>query len=130
MNVLFEIGCEEIPARFMPGLLAELKKKAEEKLTRERLTFASVTTLGTPRRLTLYIEELAAKQPDVTEELKGPLADAAFDAAGKPAQAALGFARAHGVDPARLFVRTMGPKNFVFAKVTRKGKKAEEVLKT
>jgi glycyl-tRNA synthetase beta chain len=129
-NILLELGCEEIPARFLPGFLADLKKKAAEKLVRERLTFDSVQTLGTPRRLTLYIENLAAKQPDVTEELKGPLADAAFDASGKPTQAALGFARAHGVDPDKLFVRTMGPKNFVFAKVTRKGKKAEEVLKT
>jgi glycyl-tRNA synthetase beta chain len=129
-NVLFELGTEEIPARFMPGFLADLKKKAVEKLVRERLTFDAVQTLGTPRRLTLFIEGLAAKQPDVTEELKGPLADAAFDPSGKPTAAALGFAKAHGVDPAKLFVRTMGPKNFVFAKVTRKGKKAEEVLKT
>ncbi|MCU0641141.1 MAG: glycine--tRNA ligase subunit beta [Candidatus Margulisbacteria bacterium] len=129
-NVILELGCEEIPARFLPGFLADLKEKAAEKLKNERLTFDSVRTLGTPRRLTLFIENLAAKQPDVTQELKGPLADAAFDAAGKPTQAALGFARAHGADPAKLFVRTVGPKNFVFAKVTRKGKKAEEVLKT
>ena len=46
-NVLFEIGCEEIPARFMPGFLADLKKKAEEKLARERLTFDAVATVGT-----------------------------------------------------------------------------------
>jgi glycyl-tRNA synthetase beta chain len=129
-NVILEIGCEEIPARFLPGFLDDLKKKAAEKLVRERLTFDAVTTLGTPRRLTLYVENLAAKQPDVTEELKGPLAEAAFDAAGKPTQAALGFARAHGADPAKLFVRTVGPKNFVFAKVTRRGKKAGEVLKS
>lgn len=129
-NVILELGCEEIPARFMPGFLADLKKRTEEKLVRDRLTFSGVATLGTPRRLTLYIENLAAKQPDVTEELKGPLADAAFDPSGKPTPAAQGFAKAHGVTPDKLFVRTMGPKNFVFAKVTRKGKKAEEVLKT
>ena len=128
-NAILELGCEEIPARFMPGLLEDLKNKAEEKLRRERLEFTAVAALGTYRRLTLYIEGLAAKQPDLTEELKGPLADAAFDSNGHPTPAAAGFARAHSVPVEKLFVRTMGPKNFVFAKVTKKGKKAEEVLK-
>mgnify|MGYP001478775771 CR=1 FL=1 len=123
LNAILEVGCEEIPARFMPGLLADLKNKAEEKLRRERLEFKAVSTLGTYRRLVLYIEELAAKQPDVTEELKGPLADAAFDANGHPTPAAAGFARAHGVPVEKLFVRTVGIKNFVFAKSTKKGKK-------
>ena len=130
LNAILEIGCEEIPARFMPGFLEDLKKKAEEKLARERLTFGKVITLGTYRRLVLYIENLIAKQPDVTEELKGPLADAAFDADGRPTQAAQGFARAHGVPVEKLFVRTLGSKNFVFARVVRKGKKTEDVLKT
>ena len=137
LNAILEIGCEEIPARFMPGFLDDLKTKAEEKLARERMAFGKVLTLGTYRRLVLYIENLIAKQPDVTEELKGPLADAAFDADGRPTQAAQGFARAHGVPVEKLFVRTMGNlpagqagKNFVFAKVVRKGKKTEDVLKT
>jgi glycyl-tRNA synthetase beta chain len=130
LNAILEIGTEEIPARFMPGFLDDLKAKAEEKLRRERITFGKAQTLGTCRRLVLYVDNLAAKQPDITEELKGPLADAAFDADGRPTQAAQGFARAHGVPVEKLFVRTMGNKNFVFARVVRKGKKTEDVLKT
>ena len=127
-NIILEIGCEEIPARFMPGFLDELKKKAAEKLTRERLTFGKVVTLGTCRRLVLYIEDLAAKQPDLTEEVKGPIAQVAFDAAGKPAPAAIGFAKAQGIAVEKLTVKTVNNKNFVFAKVVRKGQTAEKVL--
>ena len=130
LNAILEIGCEEIPARFMPGFLDELKKKAEEKLVREKFSFGRIETLGTCRRLVLYIENLANKQPDTTEEIKGPLADAAFDAAGKPTQAAIGFAGARKIPLDKLTVRTVGNKNFVFAKVTRKGIKTEEALKT
>ncbi|MFH1386584.1 MAG: glycine--tRNA ligase subunit beta [bacterium] len=130
LNSILEIGCEEIPARFLPGFLEDLKKKAEEKLTRERLTFSRVETLGTARRLTLYIEDLAPKQPDITEEVKGPLAEAAFDSTGKPTQAAIGFAKARDLPLENLTVKTVNGKNFVFAKAVRKGENTSEVLKT
>ena len=92
LNALLEIGCEEIPARFMPDFLADLKNKAVEKLQQERVSFSDVKTLGTYRRLTLIIEDLTKKQADLSEEVKGPPADRAFDPSGRPTQAALGFA--------------------------------------
>lgn len=128
LNALLEIGCEEIPARFMPGFLEDLKTKAGEKLKRERLTGSRVLTLGTCRRLTLYIENLIPKQEDVAEELKGPPAERAFDASGKPTQAALGFARTQQVPVEALEVRSVGSKDYVFARVLRKGQPAEKVL--
>src|SRR3989338_368318 len=128
-NVLLEIGCEEIPARFMPGLLADLKKKAAEKLARERLAFGKIETLGTARRLILYVEDLAAKQPDLTEEVRGPIAQVAFDQAGKPTAAAQGFARAQGTAVENLTVKTVNGKNFVFARVVRLGKPTARLLK-
>jgi len=136
-NALLEIGCEEIPARFMPGFLEDLKKKAEEKLSRERITFSRVETLGTYRRLVLYLENISSKQIDLSEEVKGPPAEAAFDPSGKPTQAALGFARSQGIPIEKLSVRTIGNlpagqagRNYVFAKVVRKGKPTEKVLQT
>ena len=80
-NVLLEVGCEEIPARFMPALLADLKKKSEEKLQAARLSYLRIETLGTLKRLTLYIEGLAPKQPDEVLEVKGPPAEAGQGAA-------------------------------------------------
>jgi glycyl-tRNA synthetase beta chain len=129
-NALLEIGCEEIPARFMPEFLKDLKQKAEEKLKREQLAFTEVKTLGTYRRLTLYIEGLPAKQNDQTNDVKGPSAEIAFDPTGKPTQAAIGFAGSQKVDVASLTVRTVNNRNYVYAKVVRKGKTTSDVLKT
>ncbi|MDD5594487.1 MAG: glycine--tRNA ligase subunit beta, partial [Candidatus Margulisbacteria bacterium] len=128
-NALLEIGCEEIPARFMPEFLKDLKLKAEEKLKRERLTFTHIATVGTFRRLTLFIEGLPAKQNDQTDEVRGPSAEVAFDASGKPTQAALGFAGSQKVDVNSLSVRTVNNRNYVYAKVVRKGKLTADVLK-
>ncbi|MBN3032897.1 MAG: glycine--tRNA ligase subunit beta [Candidatus Saganbacteria bacterium] len=129
-NALLEIGCEEIPARFMPEFLADLKQKAEEKLKRERLSFSAVTTVGTCRRLTLFIEGLPAKQTDQTDEVRGPAAEIAFDKEGKPTRAALGFAGSQKINVASLTVRTTNNRNYVYARVVRKGKPAADVLKT
>lgn len=128
-NALLEIGCEEIPARFMPALLHDLKKKAEEKLAASRLTYSKVETLGTPRRLALYIEDLLPKQPDIVEDIQGPGAEIAFKD-NHPTPAAEGFARKNGVKVEALSIRTVGNRNFVFAKVKRKGLTADKVLQT
>ncbi|MFA5840017.1 MAG: glycine--tRNA ligase subunit beta [Candidatus Margulisiibacteriota bacterium] len=130
LNALLEIGCEEIPARFMPAFLEDLKKKTEEKLAREKLIYEKVQTLGTYRRLTLYIEGLSAKQPDISEENRGPAAEIAFDALGVPRPAAIGFAKGQGVAVTALVVKPVNGKNYVFAQISRKGQSTEKVLAT
>lgn len=130
LNILLELGCEEIPARFMTGFLDDLKAKTEERLKKERLTAAKVETLGTNRRLVLYIENIPQQQQEVVEEIKGPPADLAFDPAGNPNQAALGFARSQGVVASQLFKRAVGPKEYVFAKVVRRGQPTEKLMQT
>jgi len=72
-TLLFEIGCEEIPSRFIPGALEQLKKAAAELLTDYRLKHEKVEAWGTPRRLTLKVAELEESQPDMLEQIKGPL---------------------------------------------------------
>ncbi|MBU0502509.1 MAG: glycine--tRNA ligase subunit beta, partial [Candidatus Margulisbacteria bacterium] len=124
-NALLEIGCEEIPARFMPGFLVDLKAKAEEKLAAYQLAFSKVETLGTYRRLTLVIEGLPKKQPDQSFEAKGPPAKVAFDREGKPTPAAVGFAKKQGVAVDDLELRD----NYVFAQVEKKGETTAKVLK-
>jgi glycyl-tRNA synthetase beta chain len=128
LNALLEIGCEEIPARFMPGFLQDLKEKAEEKLGRERIGFSRVQTLGTCRRLALYIENITPQQEDVREEVKGPPAEIAFDASGNPTPAALGFARSQKISVKELTLRTEGKKNYVYAQIVRKGLPTDKVL--
>ncbi len=122
-KLLFEIGTEEIPAKFMPGLLAQLKELAEKKLTEARIPFAAVRVYGTPRRLTFIADEVAETQEDQTVEAKGPSAKIAF-MNGEPSKAAMGFARGQGVDPKDLIVRD----NYVYAVKHLKGEAVEGLL--
>lgn len=103
-DVLFEIGAEEIPAGAMPGILAQLKTLAENKLAEHHLTYASLRTLGTPRRITLLVDGVADISEELSERHKGPSASIAFDGDGNPTKAAIGFARGKGLDVADLVV--------------------------
>lgn len=96
-DLLFEIGTEEIPARFMPGALGQFTDLAKKALTDKRIDFASLKTVGTPRRLALIVHGVAEEQADQTIKKKGPSIKLAYDSAGKPSKAAEGFARGAGV---------------------------------
>jgi glycyl-tRNA synthetase beta chain len=127
-DFLFEIGTEEIPARFMKPALEQLKSRAEELFAEARLDWKSLATYGTPRRLALYMGDLAEQQRDLTLEIKGPAKKAAFDSEGKPTRAALGFATSRGVKVEDLIVKDTGSGEYVFALVQEIGKPALEVL--
>ena len=71
-DLLLEIGLEEVPAKFMPPALAELKQMAETQLKEQRIQYDEVATYGTPRRIVLLVKNLADKQEDLEEEAKGP----------------------------------------------------------
>ena len=70
-DLLLEIGLEEVPAKFMPPALAELKQLAETALSEQRISFDEVVTYGTPRRIALVVKNIADKQADLEEEAKG-----------------------------------------------------------
>ncbi len=122
-KLLFEIGTEEIPAKFMPAILAQLKELAERKMTELRIPFEAVKTYGTPRRMTFIASGVAEAQEDSTVEAKGPSAKIAF-VSGAPSKAALGFARGQGVDVKDLVVRD----NYVYAVKHLAGQPVKELL--
>ncbi|HSD50968.1 MAG TPA: glycine--tRNA ligase subunit beta, partial [Candidatus Methylomirabilis sp.] len=129
-ELLFEIGTEEIPSGYMPPALEELKTVAGRLLQEHRLTFTKIRTLGTPRRLTLFVDGLAEKQADARREVIGPTRAVAFDAEGKPTRAAEGFARAQGIPVGRLEVRTLDRGQYVVAVLEEKGAPTPVVLLT
>ena len=104
-KLLFEIGTEEIPAKFMPGILEQLKGLAERKLQELRGPFASVTVFGTPRRMTFIADGVEETQASTVVESKGPSIKIAFGADGAPSKAAQGFARGQGIAVEDLVVR-------------------------
>jgi glycyl-tRNA synthetase beta chain len=98
-ELLLEIGVEEMPASWLPGLTAELAVRLEARLKEIGLPVRTSTeSHSTPRRLTACVPELIDRQEDREETLMGPPVSAAFDAEGHPTNAGLGFARKLGVD--------------------------------
>ncbi|MDO4541947.1 MAG: glycine--tRNA ligase subunit beta, partial [Bacillota bacterium] len=127
-NLLFEVGVEEIPARFMAGSLKSLENGAKKALSEARLSFGSVKAIGTPRRLTLLIEGLSDKQADLSEEIKGPAKKAAYDSEGNPSKALQGFLRSKGLTEDAITIREQGNGEYIFATKTEKGVDADVVL--
>jgi glycyl-tRNA synthetase beta chain len=127
-DLLLEIGTEEIPAKFMPGTLAQLKEKAAAAFSEERISYANLETLGTPRRMVLVVRGLAEQQQDLHKEVKGPAKKAAFDEQGNPSKAAQGFARSQGIDVAELVVKSFEGGEYVFAVITGTGQKTADIL--
>ncbi|MDD7410644.1 glycine--tRNA ligase subunit beta [Fusobacterium gastrosuis] len=96
MKLLFEIGMEEIPARFLKQALVDLKNNLEKKLTENRISFEEIKTFGTPRRLILC-SEISEIQAELNELNMGPSKEIAFKD-GALTKAGLGFVKAQGVD--------------------------------
>src|SRR5512138_3939899 len=127
-DLILEIGAEEIPAGFMPGALEQLKHDLTKGLAEARLAHGAVVALGSPRRLFVCARDVAAKAVDARTEALGPPVAHAFDAEGKPTQAAIGFAKSQGADVSAL-LRVQTPKGERLA-VTKieKGKKTDSIL--
>lgn len=126
---LLEIGTEELPAADLQSALDQLAERVPAMLNDLRLEHGEVRVAGTPRRLTVLVEKLAARQPDKTGIIKGPPADRAFDADGKPTPAASGFARGKGLKPEDLKIMEIDGGRYAAAEIHETGKPAGEVLK-
>ncbi len=126
-DFLLEIGIEEMPARFLFPALNQLKSLAKSSFAEHRLNFEEVHTMGTPRRLTLFVRGLAEKQESLQEEVKGPAVKVAFKD-GQPTRAAEGFAKSQGVTLADLITKPLGHVDYVFAVKQEEGRPTEELL--
>ncbi|MFC1657642.1 glycine--tRNA ligase subunit beta [Candidatus Moduliflexota bacterium] len=128
-ELVLEVGCEEIPARFIANALASLREKAESSLRGLRLEHGAIRTAGTPRRLAVCVEDLAERQEELVREVTGPARSAAYDSDGNLTKAGLGFARSLGVDPGELTVKSL-PKGEYLAGVRReKGRDSADILR-
>ena len=102
-DFLLEIGCEELPAEYLPEVMAALRAHATGALGSDKgFVSQGIEVFATPRRLALVVPGLA---PVVRWEKIGPSKSAAFDAAGKPTGAAQGFAKSQGISVEALIVK-------------------------
>ncbi len=130
MKILLEIGTEDLPARFLHRTILELKELSEKVLKENAIRFSTVKTYGTPRRLSLIVEEMAEYQETRTVEHFGPPKNVAFDKNGKPTMAAEGFARTHGINTESLIIKKKGKGEYVVAIIEKKGLPVEDLLET
>ena len=130
MNLLFEIGTEELPAGEIDGALQFMAEFVRARFDAARLAYGNVQTFATPRRLALLVTDLALAGETVEEEVIGPAARAAFAPDGSITRAAEGFARSRGIDPASLY-RVETPKGeYVAARIVHAGEPAAAIAAT
>jgi len=128
LEFIIEIGCEEIPARYIDTTLSQLREHLEKRLQENSLGYGAIHCYATPRRLVLVAPALDERQVDRTELVTGPPQSAAFDAANSPTPAARGFAAKHGltVDELRCVQSERG--SYLGFEKRTPGKTALEVL--
>ncbi len=128
MNLLFEIGTEELPPSYIGPALKQMERLAQERFGEARIAYGEIKTYGTPRRLVLIVRGLSEKQEDISEKVFGPPASVAFDTLGKPTQAAIGFAKSQGVDVGDLVIEERGKGEYVCIEKTKIGKPTRDRL--
>jgi len=127
-ELLLEIGTEELPYQFVAPAMRALQQSAETLLKDLRLTYGTVRTMGTPRRLVLLIEGLSRQQASAVKEAMGPSKSVAFDQNGQPTRAAVGFAAGQGIPVEDLQVRQTPKGEYLFAVKQEKGQPVAAVL--
>lgn len=120
-DLLFELFCEEIPARMQRPAEEALSEKLAKMLEEARLEYEEIQSFVTPRRLAFLVSGLPENQPDQQIERKGPKVDA-------PEQAIEGFLRSTGLSKDDLEVRTVGKHDTYFAVIEEEGKATEDAL--
>ncbi len=126
-DFLLEIGCEEIPARMIDAGSQELRDRLAALLQRERLDAREITTLDTPRRLSVIASGISAAQANVVEQITGPSVNHAYKD-GQPTPAAHAFAKKAGVDVSQLEKIATPKGEYISAKITKRGRTAAEIL--
>ncbi len=127
-NYLLEIGLEDMPAHVVTPSVKQFAQKTAKYLKDNHLAFGEIQQFATPRRLTLYIKDIAAKQADVVEDVKGPAKKIAQDADGNWTKAAMGFTRGQGMTVDDIEFRELKGVEYVYLHKATPGKPAQELL--
>jgi glycyl-tRNA synthetase beta chain len=132
-DLLFEIGCEEIPAGMILKASQELKAILEKYLSTNRLldersASDSIEAFGAPRRLTAIAKNILLKQEDVTREITGPPKSVAYDNVGEPTRAAMSFAEKQGIPISKLSIVNTPKGEYLAAIQIVQGKPAAQIL--
>lgn len=127
-DLLLEIGLEEMPAHVVTPSRLQLEEKVTKFLEENKLSYESVQTFSTPRRLAIRVTQIPEQQEDIEEEVKGPAQKIALDADGNWSKAAQGFVRGQGVSTDNIVFKELNGVDYLYVTKFTKGKPAMEVL--
>ncbi|WP_422660336.1 glycine--tRNA ligase subunit beta [Paenibacillus sp. EC2-1] len=127
-DLLFEIGLEEVPARFLRAAMEQLQDRTVKWLEASRVAYGEVKSYATPRRLAVLVKDVAEKQTDVSEEVKGPSRKIALDENGNWSKAALGFARSQGVEPDSFTFKELSGVEYIYVTKNSIGVETSAIL--
>ncbi|MGB0722336.1 MAG: glycine--tRNA ligase subunit beta [Gammaproteobacteria bacterium] len=127
-DFLFELGTEELPPKALPALSRSLREGFLNGLSQAGLSHGEVVSYAAPRRLALLVSDLQGKQPDRSEERRGPAVAVAYDEQGRPTKAAEGFARSCGVSVDQLGRLSTDKGEWLAYTVDKAGQSAAELL--
>lgn len=122
---LLEVGCEELPYKFIPSAIKQLKTGFENFLNSNKVTFEKVDVYATPRRLAVIVSGLEKQSKDEEKIVKGPIKKVAYDENGNLTRAGEGFCKKNGISPEDLYIEN----DYIHAKIVIKGKSIVELLK-
>lgn len=121
---LLEVGTEELPYKFIPQAIEQLRTGFTNFLNDNKVKFTDIKVYATPRRLAVLVDGLETKTADEEKIIKGPVKTVAFDENGNLTKAGEGFARKNNLTKDDLYIED----NYVHAKIIVKGKPIAELL--
>lgn len=127
-HILFEVGIEELPARFIDDAEKQLFEKTVQWFDQLRIQYETIETFSTPRRLAVRIKGVSDRQQSLTEEVRGPSEKIAKDEEGNWTKAAIGFTKGQGMTTDDLYIQEVRGTRYTFVKKHTEGKKTIELL--
>jgi glycyl-tRNA synthetase beta chain len=128
MNLLFEIGTEELPSWYVLSAWRDVAELAKTLLAEAQLQHGEIHSYATPRRIAIRVDNLAATSTQRTELKRGPTISAAYDAEGKLTKAALGFAKANNVTPEKIIKQETDKGAYIYAEISLGGEDVKTIL--
>jgi len=128
-DLIFEIGTEELPAKYIPAAIEQFKERASDKFKSVALTYESIRVYATPRRLILFVKDLIDKQDDYTINIKGPTKKSAFDGQGNPTKALVGFLNGQKARLEDIKIRELNGSEYIYIDKEISGRYTIDLLK-
>lgn len=127
-TALLEIGTEELPARIFPDVLDQIERNIRGLIERYSIQCQDIKVFGTPRRLVLFIYNMALSQEDKIKKVKGPPKSVSLDNEGNPTKALLGFVERQGCRLEDIIFEKTQQGEYAFAQIREKGKNVKDLL--